>query len=107
MDKKLAIPSGKRVKVPNREPDMLSKRGVQYWFAPEWVRGDGGRIKPIKVNQHRVDLYMLSKDGNLTYIQGSIQQEFHNWHEHQQIDCILLGVSEDEILLTDWDYEDR
>lgn len=104
----LAVPKGKRVVRPVREPDMLSKRGVPYWFAPEWVRdtnGTVGRIKPIKVNQHGVDLYAVSKDGNTTYIQGSIQKEFHDWHEDKQIDSILLGVDEDEILLADWEYK--
>jgi hypothetical protein len=41
---------------------------------------------------------MHSKEGNLTYIQGSIQQEFKRWHEDRQIDCILLGMDPDDIL---------
>ena len=49
---------------------------------------------------------MVSKTGNVTFIQGSIQEEFRKWHEDQQIDCILLGVDEDEILASDWEYED-
>ena len=103
----LALPKGKKVVKPLREPDMLSKRGVPYWFGPEWVRDTNGtvnRIKPIKVNQHRVDLYSVSKDGNVNFIQGSIQDEFRKWHEDSEIDCILLGMEEDEILLTDWEY---
>lgn len=87
---------------------MISKRGVPYWFGPEWVRevnGTVARIKPIKKNQHAVDLHMVAKNGNVSYIRGSIQQEFQKWHEDNQIDCILLGIDEDDILLTDWDYE--
>jgi hypothetical protein len=34
---------------------------------------------------------MVSKDGNMTYIQGSIQKEFKDWHTDRQIDYILLG----------------
>lgn len=103
----LAMPDNKRVVMPDREPDLVSKRGVQYWFSPEWVRDGTGaaRIKPIK-NNNKVDLYMLSKAGKLNYIQGSIQVQFHRWHEDRQIDCILLGVEEGDVLLTDWEYED-
>jgi hypothetical protein len=36
---------------------------------------------------------MLSKSGSLSYIQGSIQQEFKDWHDDRQIDYILLGES--------------
>jgi len=88
---------------------MTSKRGVPYWFGPEWVRdvnGTIGRIKPIKVSANLVNLYMVAKSGNVTFIRGSIQEEFRRWHEDQQIDCILLGVEEDEILAGDWEYED-
>lgn len=106
---KLAIPKGKKVKKPLRDPDMLSKRSIPYWFSPEWVRiqsGSVGRIIPIKNNKSgQVALHMLSKDGNITYIQGSIQREFHDWHQDRQIDCILLGVDEDEIIETGWEYE--
>lgn len=108
MAKELEIPRGKKVSRPLREPDMISKRGVPYWFGPEWVRdtnGTIGRIKPIKVNQHRVDLYSVAKNGNVNYIQGSIQEEFKKWHEDNQIDCILLGVDEDSLLQSDWTYE--
>jgi hypothetical protein len=103
---------------PLRDPDHISKRGVFYWFSPEWTRGtDGsnisfGKIKAIKEKicvshgrpggamnhnsktcscPHTVNLYMVSKSGNTTYIQGSIQQEFKEWHEDRQIDYILLG----------------
>ena len=109
MAKELALPKNKKVTKPLREPDMISKRGVPYWFGPEWVResnGSIGRIKPIKINQHRVDLYMVSKTGGATFIQGSIQEEFKKWHEDRQIDCILLGVDENELLASDWEYED-
>ena len=96
---------------PLRDADHTSKRGVYYWWAPEWTRGtDGGntRFGKIKALKQRVchgwhghknctkcewtvNLYMLSKDGNMTYIQGSIQQEFKDWHDDRQIDYILLG----------------
>src|ERR1700676_1211558 len=31
----------KKLKIvrPNRDPDHYSKRGVPYWWAPEWIRG--------------------------------------------------------------------
>ena len=89
-----AIPKNKKVAKPDRDPDMLSKRGVPYWFGPDWVRdlnGTIGRIMPVGEDDD-VELHMLSKDGNLTYIQGSIQQEFKKWHEDNAIDLILLGV---------------
>jgi hypothetical protein len=41
---------------------------------------------------------MQSKDGHVTYIQGSIQQEFRKWHEDRSIDYILLGENPDDIL---------
>lgn len=106
---KLAIPRGKKVKKPLRDPDMLSKRDIPYWFAPEWVRiqsGSVGRIIALKDKKTKeVDLHMLSKEGNVTYIQGSIQREFQDWHTDNKIDCILLGVDEDEIIETGWEYE--
>lgn len=107
MASNLALPKGKKVKKPTREPDMTSKRGIPYWFGPEWVRNQGGtigRIVPLK-KKGKVELNMLSKDGNVTYIQGSIQEEFHKWHEDRQIDAILLGMDEDEIIETAWEYE--
>ena len=88
------------VQKPLRDPDHVSKRGVHYYWAPEWVRGTSssndkfGKIKAIKEN-NAVNLHMVSKDGNLTYIQGSIQQEFKDWHDDRQIDYILLGESPD------------
>jgi len=105
---KLAIPKGKKVKAPLREPDMISKRGVPYFFAPEWVRitnGTVNRIAPIKNKNNSVDLHSVSKDGNVLYIQGSIQVEFHTWHQDNLIDCILLGMDEEELLDTNWEYE--
>ena len=102
----LAVPKGKTVARPFRDPDMVSKRGVPYWFGPDWVRdvnGTMGRIAPIK-HKDGVNLYMLSKAGKMSYIQGSIQVEFHEWHENEQIDAILLGIDEDDILLTNWEY---
>jgi len=97
---------------PLRDPDHVSKRGVWYYWAPEWCRGTTsanvkfGKIKAIRepgckgaFQGHKgkcqcpdtVNLYMLSKDGNMTYIQGSIQTEFKQWHDDRQIDYILLG----------------
>lgn len=94
----------KPVSKPLREPDHMSKRGVPYWWSPEWVRATSadaisfGRIKAVKNKSEDVDLYMWSKDGNLVYIQGSIQQEFKKWHLDRQIDYILLGGDPDSIL---------
>lgn len=123
--------SKKKVSRPNRDPDHYSKRGVPYWWAPEWIRGtaadsiydrmvvpvsssipvsipmaDGrfiiptanyGRIHAIK-EKNDVNLYMKSKEGKLTFIQGSIQAEFKRWHEDRAIDYILLGMDPDEII---------
>lgn len=81
---------------PGREPDHVSKRGVNYWWAPEWIRCTNsmnttfGRIKAVKEGK-TVNLYMLSKDGNLTCIQGSIQKEFKDWHEQRKIDYFFLA----------------
>jgi hypothetical protein len=104
---KLAIPKGKKVKAPFREPDMHSKRGIPYWFGPEWVRQEGSRVDRIVALKVKgdIELHRVSKDGNVTYIQGSIQQEFLAWHEDRQIDAILLGMDEDEIIETTWEYE--
>lgn len=107
MSSELSIPKGKKVKKPYREPDMVSKRGVPYWFGPDWVRdlnGSIGRIIPLK-NGESVALNMLSKDGNTSFIQGSIQDEFLKWHEDRQLDAILLGFDEDKIIDTHWEYE--
>jgi hypothetical protein len=90
------------VEKPLRDPDHVSKRGVHYYWSPEWCRGTSssndkfGKIKAIREPAYRngpdtVNLYMVSKDGNMTYIQGSIQEEFKQWHEDRQIDYILLG----------------
>ncbi len=98
---------------PLREPDHVSKRGVPYWWSPEWVRATSasessfGKIRAILdkecvnssgIPTHKtckcpktVNLYMTSKMGKLTYIQGSIQKEFKDWHDDRQIDYILLG----------------
>ena len=108
MADKLALPKGKKVKKPDREPDYISKRGVKYFWAPEWVRdvnGTVGRIKPIK-NKHGSDLHIISKAGTDSYIQGSIQSEFQEWHEMNEIDYILLGMDYTDIKLDDWQYED-
>lgn len=124
----------KKVLRPNRNPDHYSKRGVPYFWAPEWIRGtsadniydveyqtssmsdedmvgmiplaDGrlvkpcpnyGRIHAVKKNGN-VELFMKAKDGNLSYIQGSIQQEFIRWHTDREIDYLLLGMDPDEII---------
>lgn len=87
---------------PLRDPDHVSKRGVNYWFSPEWVRGTDssntryGRIKAIK-EYGTVRLYMQSKEGNLTFIQGSIQQEFIDWHTQRKIDYFFLADNPEEL----------
>ena len=99
--KKSRKPELPAVEKPLRPADHHSKRGVPYWWAPEWVResnGSMGRVRAIKEKNGEVNLYMESKTCNLTYIQGSIQQEFKQWHEDRQIDYILLGVDPDELL---------
>lgn len=90
---------------PIRPADHVSKRGVPYWWAPEWCRdlnGSMGRIKPIK-EKGDVNLYMESKSGNLTYIQGSIQQEFKQWHLDRELDYILLGEDPEQLLERNYD----
>jgi len=90
---------------------MVSKRGVPYWFGPDWVRdlnGTVGRVIPMKYKfgkEEGVMLNMLSKNGNISVIQGSIQDEFLKWHLDQQLDAILLGFDEDQIIATQWCYE--
>jgi hypothetical protein len=118
----LAIPKNMRVKKPRRQPDMYSKRNVPYWFGPNWVRLAGqsyGRIIPVlNENSNKVELHMLSADGNLSYIQGSIQYEFQEWLESTKKDvipwrddlvgdCLILGISPSEVLLNDWEYEEK
>lgn len=94
----------KKLEKPLRDHDHLSKRGVKYWFAPEWIRATSSaetsyqKIVAIK-NNGDVDLHMKAKSGSTTYIQGSIQEEFKRWHEDRQIDYILLGIDPDEIIL--------
>ena len=91
----------KPVERPMREPDYVSKRGVHYWFSPEFIRGTSssnssfGRIKAVRKGDD-CSLYMLSKEGRLTFIQGSIQREFIRWHLDRQLDYLILGVSEQE-----------
>jgi|GEM_PF-4965274 len=97
-------PAKEVIQKPYRDQDHVSKRGVHYWWAPEWIRGTSssndsfGRIKAIKEKNGDVNLYMKSKDGNLTYIQGSIQKEFQQWHTDRQIDYMLLGEDPDSII---------
>ena len=87
---------------PLRDPDHVSKRGVNYYFSPDWVRGTNsnntkfGRIKAVKKNGI-VSLYMESKEGNLSYIHGSIQREFVEWHERRKIDYFFLATDADEL----------
>lgn len=87
---------------PNRDPDHISKRGVWYFWSPEWVRGTDytnknfGRIKAVK-EHGTVNLYMQSRDGNLSFIQGSIQQEFKDWHAQRKIDYFFLADSPEEL----------
>ena len=94
----------KVIQRPMRDPDHISKRGVPYWWAPEWVRATSsaetsfGKIAAVKEKDGSVNLYMKSKTGNFNYIEGSIQQEFRRWHEDRQIDYILLGIDLDEII---------
>lgn len=123
---------GNKIVRPNRDPDHYSKRGVPYWWAPEWVRGtsadtiytngykaytnsdltlaDGTTLTPcsnyskiaaVKENNGEVNLYMKSKAGNYSYIQGSIQREFKQWHTDRSIDYILLGIDLDELIKDD------
>lgn len=106
-----------QIERPLRDPDHVSKRGVPYWFAPEWVRATSAAatsFQKVKALRERVcqengrftfkhnckcdmtaHIYMVSKDGSLNYIQGSIQQEFHSWHDDRQINYILLGETPD------------
>ena len=89
---------------PVRDPDHVSKRGVPYWWAPEWVRATSssetayGKIAAIKEKDGSVNLYMKSKAGDVSFIQGSIQKEFRAWHEDRSIDYILLGGDIDDLI---------
>lgn len=56
-----------------------------------------GRIHAVKENND-VNLYMKSKEGNLSFIQGRIQKQFKKWHEDRSIDYLLLGMDPDEII---------
>lgn len=97
--------SKNKVEKPMRDPDHVSKRGVHYWWAPEWTRGTNGnntsfgKIRAVKEKDGSVNLYMLSQSNKLSYIQGSIQQEFKEWHEDRSIDYILLGIDPDELII--------
>lgn len=97
--------NNEELEVPNWRPhDHESKRGVKYWWAPEWVRelnGKAYKIRPLKNIRGGVDLHIESKNGNTTYIQGSIQVEFRKWHEDREIDYVLLGEDPDEMLEVD------
>lgn len=112
---------------PSRDPDHHSKRGVPYWWAPEWVRGtssdeihdephhgdialfDGrtvapcagyGKIRAVKNKKtDDVELHMVNATtGKLSYIRGSIQEEFKKWHTDREIDYLLLGIDPDELI---------
>ena len=120
MEKK---PKVQPVQRPVRDPDHYSKRQVPYWWAPEWTRGthyedsqedapeyDGQTYQKIKAIKEKdcahknpanclcdwdASLYTVAKNGNLNFIQGSIQEEFKKWHADRQIDYILLGESKE------------
>lgn len=123
----------KKIARPNRDPDYYSKRNVAYWFHPEWCRGTSadlvydelhpllregtilnsngqfvtpcssyGKIYAVREGDDVV-LYMKSKMGKLTYIQGSMQREFKKWHQDREIDYILLGMNPDEIIANQQD----
>lgn len=102
--------SKKKLEKPVRDPDHFSKRGVPYWWSPEWIRATSSsctsfqKIVAIK-NNGDVDLHMKSKAGDYSYIQGSIQREFHKWHTDREIDCILLGMDMDDLLKDESDNE--
>lgn len=68
--------------------------------AGEWVGSceSYGKIKAVKEKNGEVSLYMKNNKGELTYIQGSIQQEFRKWHTDRSIDYILFGLPIDEII---------
>lgn len=94
-----------KIDKPMRDPDHKSKRGVPYWWSPEWIRATSasatsfGKIAAVKDKKTgEVDLFMKSKDGDYSYIQGSIQREFKSWHEDRSIDYILLGMDIDDII---------
>lgn len=99
------MPKKLEIERPQRDPDHVSKRGVPYWWSPEWIRGTSsagtsyGKIAAIKEKNGEVNLYMKSKSGDHSYIQGSIQREFKQWHEDRSIDYILLGIDIDEIIV--------
>jgi hypothetical protein len=94
---------------PKRDPDYVSERCVEYWWAPEWVRDLKGTICKIKVvkNGNDADLHMVSKSGNHSYIKGRIQKAFKQWHTDRQIDYIILGVDEEELWVADWEKKDE
>lgn len=101
----------KELEVPWWRPhDYESKLGIKYWWHPEWIRnlhGKASKIRPIKNKRGTdVDLYIESKSGNLTYIQGSVQREFKKWHGDRQIDHILLGENPDELLKAERDQDE-
>lgn len=81
---------------PTREPDHISKRNVEYWWSPEWVRNLNGticKIRAVKVNGdiENVKLQILSKDGKATDMLGSIPAAFKKWHTDRLVDMILFG----------------
>lgn len=68
--------------------------------AGKWIRPciSYGKIAAVKDGKGDVDLYMKSKDGNMSFIKGSIQREFKAWHTDRSIDYILLGMDLDELI---------
>lgn len=96
----------------NRDHEYIKERienGNTHYAGNEIIDNSGsyivpcesyGKIHAVK-EKKTVNLYMKSKEGKLSYIQGSIQDEFKRWHEDRQIDYILLGMDPDEILASD------
>ena len=74
------------------------------------MNGKAGRIKPVrsKNNDEEADLYMVAKNGNCSYIEGSIQRDFQRWHDENGIDLLMYiihGIEDEDPLETNWEYE--
>lgn len=79
---------------PTRDPDHVSKRGIEYWWSPDWVRDLNGticKIRAVDIGNNEVKLQMLSKDGNASDMRGSIVTAFKKWHQDRLIDMLLFG----------------
>ncbi len=76
--------SKEKIERPQREPDLISKRGVPYWFSPDWVRATSSAAVSFgRIADQGDRLYMVSKEGTTSYIQGSIQHEYARWLENR------------------------